>query len=48
MNFVKQNVEADVEKRYGSIILTWLFMYVVLPMIIKWVVNRVLERLFND
>jgi hypothetical protein len=47
-DFVKQNVEEDVEKRYGSVILTWLFMYVVLPMIIKWVVNRVLERLFND
>jgi len=47
-DFVKDNIEEDVKKRYGSIVLTWLFMYVVLPMIIKWVVNRVLERLFND
>lgn len=47
-DFVKNNIEEDAKKRYGSIVLTWLFMYVVLPMIIKWVVNRVLERLFND
>jgi len=47
-DFVKSNVEEDLENKYGSVILTWLFMYVVLPMIIKWVVNRVLERLFND
>jgi len=47
-NYVAENIEADVEKRYGSVILTWLFVYVVLPMIIKWIVNKVLERLFND
>jgi hypothetical protein len=47
-DYVSENVEADVEKRYGSVILTWLFVYVVLPMIIKWVVNKVLERLFNN
>tara|TARA_B100001564_G_scaffold358181_1_gene376167 strand:+ start:14586 stop:15212 length:627 start_codon:yes stop_codon:yes gene_type:complete len=47
-DFVKENIEKDVEKRYGSVILTWLFAYVILPMIIKWIVNKVLERLFND
>ena len=47
-DFVEENIQEDVEKRYGSVILTWLFVYVVLPMIIKWVVNKVLERLFND
>ena len=47
-DFVEENVQNDIEKRYGSVILTWLFVYVVLPMIIKWVVNKVLERLFND
>ena len=47
-DFVEENIKADVEDRYGSVILTWLFVYVVLPMIIKWIVNKVLERLFND
>ena len=47
-DYVAENIEADIEKRYGSVILTWLFVYVVLPMIIKWIVNKVLERLFNN
>ena len=47
-DFVKENIEQDIKDRYGSVILTWLFAYVVLPMIIKWIVNRVLERLWND
>lgn len=47
-DFVEENIKDDVEKRYGSVILTWIFVYVVLPMIIKWIVNKVLERLFND
>lgn len=47
-DFVRSNIESDVKQRYGSVILTWLFAYVVLPMIIKWVVNKVLERLFNN
>ena len=47
-DFVEENIKTDVEKRYGSVILTWIFAYVVLPMIIKWIVNKVLERLFND
>lgn len=47
-DFVQENIEQDAKERYGSVILTWLFVYVVLPMIIKWVVNRVLERLFNN
>jgi len=46
-DFVEENIQEDVEKRYGSVILTWLFVYVVLPMIIKWIVNKVLERLYN-
>ncbi len=47
-DFVEENIKANVEERYGSVILTWIFVYVVLPMIIKWIVNKVLERLFND
>ena len=47
-DFVEENIKDDVEKRYGSVILTWIFVYVVLPMIIKWIVNKVLERLFNN
>ena len=47
-DFVEENIKKDVENRHGSVILTWLFVYVVLPMIIKLIVNKVLERLFND
>lgn len=46
-NFVYENVVEDAEKKYGSIILTWVFLYVILPTIIRWIINRFLDKLFD-
>ena len=46
-SFVEENVRKDLDKKYGSIILTWLFFYIALPMIIKWIVAKVLSRLYS-
>ena len=46
-NFVYDNVVEDAEKKYGSIILTWIFLYVILPTIIRWIINRFLDKLFD-
>ena len=46
-NFVYDNAVEDAEKKYGSIILTWIFLYIVLPTIIKWIINRFLDKLFD-
>jgi len=46
-NFVHDNVLEDAEKRYGSIVLTWIFLYIILPTIIKWIINRFLDKLFD-
>ena len=46
-NFVYDNVVEDAEKKYGSIILTWVFLYVILPTIIRWIINRFLDKLFD-
>lgn len=46
-NFVYDNVVEDAEKKYGSIILTWVFLYIILPTIIKWIINRFLDKLFD-
>jgi hypothetical protein len=46
-SFVEENVHKELEKEYGSIILTWVFIYIVLPMIIKWIVAKILSRLYS-
>ena len=46
-NFVYDNAVEDAEKKYGSIILTWIFLYVILPTIIRWIINRFLDKLFD-
>ena len=46
-NFVYDNVVEDAEKRYGSIVITWIFLYIILPTIIKWIINRFLDKLFD-
>ena len=46
-NFVYENVVEDAEEKYGSIILTWIFLYVILPTIIRWIINRFLDKLFD-
>jgi hypothetical protein len=46
-NFVYENAVEEAEEKYGSIILTWIFLYVILPTIIRWIVNRFLDKLFD-
>lgn len=46
-SFVEENVHKEVEKEYGSVVLTFIFMYVVLPMIIKWIIAKILSRLYS-
>ena len=46
-NFVYDNAVKDAEEKYGSIILTWIFLYVILPTIIRWIINRFLDKLFD-
>ena len=46
-NFVHENIVEDAEEKYGSIILTWVFLYIILPTIIRWIINRFLDKLFD-
>jgi hypothetical protein len=46
-SFVYDSVVEDAEKKYGSIILTWVFLYVILPTVIRWIINRFLDKLFD-
>ena len=47
-NFVKENVEQDVKKKYGSVFLMFVLLSVILPAIISWIVHQVLDELFNQ
>jgi len=45
--FVMDNVRNDPEIVAGSVLLTFLFFYVVLPVILKFVLERLFKKLFN-
>jgi hypothetical protein len=47
-NFVMDNIKNDPEIVAGSVILTFLFFYVVLPMILKFVLERLFKKLFSN
>lgn len=46
-NFVMENIKGDPEIQAGSVILTFLFFYVVLPVILKFILERLFKKLFN-
>lgn len=46
-SFVEENVHKEIEKEYGSVVLTFIFAYIVLPMIIKWIIAKILSRLYS-
>jgi len=46
-SFVEENVYEELKQEYGSIVLTFVFTYIVLPMIIKWIVAKILSRLYS-
>jgi hypothetical protein len=45
--FVMDNIKNDPEIQAGSVILTFLFFYVVLPVILKFILERLFKKLFN-
>ena len=47
-SFVKEKVEKELESQHGSFVITWLFAYVILPIIVRWIVNKVLDRLYSN
>ncbi|NDB57166.1 hypothetical protein EB001_01760 [bacterium] len=47
-NFVMDNIKNDPEIVAGSVILTFLFFYVVLPMILKFILERLFKKLFSN
>lgn len=46
-SFVKENVHEELKKEHGSIVLTWVLVYIALPMMIRWIVARILSRLYS-
>jgi hypothetical protein len=47
-DFVISNVKEDPEIMYGSVVLTFLLIYVVLPVILKFILERLFKKLFNE
>lgn len=45
--FVMDNIKNDPEIQAGSVVLTFLFFYVVLPVILKFILERLFKKLFN-
>jgi hypothetical protein len=46
INFVVDNVRNDIEKEYGSVILTYLLVFIVIPAIARFIITRLLEKYF--
>jgi len=46
-NFVMENIKKDTELQAGSVVLTFLFFYVVLPVVLKFILERVFKKLFS-
>lgn len=47
VKFVSENIKNDKEIQCGSVLLSFLFLYVVLPAVINWVVKKVLDKWFR-
>lgn len=46
-NFVMDNIKNDPDIQAGSVVITFLFFYVVLPVVLKFVLERLFKKLFN-
>lgn len=44
-NYVTEAIKNDRELKYGSIILTIILLYVVLPVILRWILERIFSKL---
>lgn len=45
--FIRSNIEEEAREKYGSVFLTFILLYVILPAIISWVVHKMLDKLFT-
>lgn len=46
IDFVTENVKKDMEQQYGSVILTYLLVFIVIPAVARFVITRLLEKYF--
>lgn len=46
LKYVKENVRKDIEKKYGSVILTYLLVFIIIPAIARFIVIRLLDKYF--
>lgn len=46
-NFVLDNIKNDEELKCGSVVIAFLFFYVLLPVILKFVLEKLFKKLFN-
>ena len=46
IDFVVENVRHDVEQEYGSVILTYLLVFILIPAIARFIITRLLEKYF--
>jgi hypothetical protein len=44
--YVKENVAKDMSDRYGSAILTYVLVFIIIPIIARFVINKLLEKFF--
>lgn len=45
--FVKESMNNDEEIKYGSVILTFILLQIILPIIIRWIVERLFRKLVS-
>jgi hypothetical protein len=46
-HFVMENIKNDPEIQAGSVLLSFLFFYIILPTILRFVLERIFKKLFN-
>lgn len=46
LDFVVENVKNDMEKEYGSVVLTYLLVFIIIPAIARFIIVRLLEKYF--
>lgn len=46
IDFVVENVRHDVEQEYGSVILTYLLVFIIIPAVARFVITKLLEKYF--
>lgn len=47
-NFIRENIKNEEDKKYGSVVLTFILIYVILPVVLKFIVERIFKKLFSN